>query len=117
MPENLDDLGKRAYNAIKKHLRDFEDMSTGGCKAFYSPIEWAERGESYGRGSKLIIVYDGGDLRPYMNMDACYEGHCMMMGFYQEMGVSGKSEPYGMYEKVCILRSVQAGTRLYMKDE
>ena len=73
MPNNLDRAGVRAYEAIKKYLRNFEGMSTGGCKAFYSPSEWNKRGEKYGSDSALIIVYDGGDLRPYMSMgDECY---------------------------------------------
>jgi hypothetical protein len=86
MPENLDADGKRAYNAIKNYLDNFSHIDTGGCKSFYSPDEWSERGEQYGTGSKLIIVYDGGDLRRYFNMDAAYEAHCMVAEFYEETG-------------------------------
>lgn len=43
--------------------------SGGGCKAFYTPQQWAERGESYGRNSALVVVHDGGDLAPYCNYD------------------------------------------------
>lgn len=35
---------------------------TGGCRAFYSPEEWGQRGEDYGTDSELVIVHDGGDL-------------------------------------------------------
>ena len=33
----------------------------GGCRTFYSPEAWRERGERYGRESCLIVVHDGGD--------------------------------------------------------
>jgi hypothetical protein len=41
--------------------------STGGCRTFYSPEEWTERGESYGRESCLIVVHDGGDYASAFN--------------------------------------------------
>lgn len=50
-----------------------EGVSGGGCKAFYSPQEWIEKGEEYGARSTLILVHDGGDLAPYCNYDyECY---------------------------------------------
>ena len=50
-----------------------EGASGGGCKAFYTPKQWAERGESYGQQSALIVVHDGGDLAPYCNYNyECY---------------------------------------------
>lgn len=42
----------------------------GGCKAFYSPEEWKERGEDYGTNSELVVVYDGGDLYEIFNPDS-----------------------------------------------
>jgi hypothetical protein len=46
---------------------------TGGCTPFYSPTEWKERGEKYGRESLLIACHDGGDLEgffsPYENIE------------------------------------------------
>ena len=39
----------------------------GGCRTFYSPEEWAARGESYGRDSCLIVVHDGGDYAHAFN--------------------------------------------------
>lgn len=101
MPSDLDADGKRAYDTIKKHLHDFKDLETGGCKSFYSPKEWNERGEEYGRNSVLIVVYDGGDLRRYFNMDACYEGTCLMADFYREMGKEmPKYNPYETLENL-----------------
>ena len=73
-PVGLSDLGEKAYKIITDLLIEREMTYTGGCRSFYSPREWKERGEQYGLDSQLIIVYDGGDLRP------CF---CMNEGFYQ----------------------------------
>jgi len=39
-----------------------EEPDPCGCKTFYSPLEWKERGEEYGLESELIVVHDGGDF-------------------------------------------------------
>jgi len=100
MPERLDTDGKRAYSTIKKYLDNFSHIETGGCQTFYSPKEWEDRGEEYGIGSKLIVVYDGGDMRPYFNMDAAYDGHCMLAEFYEDVGDSLLNDPYHSYESM-----------------
>jgi len=101
MPERLSADGKRAYNIIKKYLDNFSHIDTGGCRAFYSPKEWEDRGEQDGIRSKLIVVYDGGSLRPYFNMDAAYEAHCMVAEFYKESGdIEMLESPYDSYEKL-----------------
>ena len=46
---------------------------TGGCRTFYTPQEWQERGEKYGEGSDLIVVYDGSDVAAHFSYDACYD--------------------------------------------
>lgn len=43
----------------------------GGCRAFWSPKQWRDRGEDYGQKSELVLVHDGGDLAPHCN--ALYE--------------------------------------------
>lgn len=70
----LDGEAKEIALVILKKVHD--DMAEigypatgGGCRAFYSPKEWADRGEEYGLTSELIVVYDGGDLVPYFNLD------------------------------------------------
>ena len=68
-PANLSVEGKKAYNAIMAFLNKREMTFTGGCKAFYSPQEWQERGEQYGEGAELIVVHDGGDLSYIFNLD------------------------------------------------
>jgi len=88
MPEDLSPDGQHAYRVIRARLNAFKDLNTGGCKAFYSPFEWAARGEQSGLKSVLIVVYDGGDLRGHFNMDAAYEGHCMLVDFLRENGRS-----------------------------
>lgn len=60
-PEGLSNLGNSAYDRIMEYLIANDLTNTGGCKAFYSPKEWKERGEDWGIDSELVIVHDGGD--------------------------------------------------------
>jgi hypothetical protein len=71
-PKGLSEAGSKAYETIVALLRKQEATRTGGCKAFYSPAEWAARGEKYGEGAELVVVYDGGDLMRFFSLDACY---------------------------------------------
>lgn len=72
-PEGLSAAGRKAYEVIMGVLKDADMMYTGGCKAFYSPSDWADRGEMYGTESELVVVYDGGDLRYFFSLDADME--------------------------------------------
>jgi hypothetical protein len=63
MPEDLDEDGRQAWEIIVNNALEYNLTYTGGCRAFYSPKEWAARKESYGADSKLIVVYDGGEIR------------------------------------------------------
>ena len=54
---------------ILAYLKKRKMTDTGGCRAFYTPEEWKERGERYGLTSELIVVHDGGDLAPFFNWD------------------------------------------------
>ncbi len=59
---------------------------TGGCRAFYTPGQWRARGEEHGRNSRLIIVHDGGDLAPLINLDyESYTLHDRFMDRVREM--------------------------------
>lgn len=93
MPDGLTAQGRRAHEIIVAYLkqRGFSDNST--CKAFYAPAEWAAREEAYGTKSHLVVVYDGGAIRPVFSMDAAYDLDCAV---YQETGK--KREPYELYE-------------------
>jgi hypothetical protein len=77
-PDGLSELGKAAIEIIFKcSSRYLEgEISGGGCKAFYSPDEWKERGEQYGKGCVLIVCHDGGDLAPFFSHD--YECYSLM---------------------------------------
>lgn len=70
-----------------------EGASGGGCKAFYTPKQWAEKGEKYGTKSKLILVHDGGDLAYYCNYD--YECYGMIEKLSKALG------EFGYYVESC----------------
>lgn len=92
MPESLDEPGRRAYEIIVAYLQEHDCANTGGSKAFYSPVEWSARNESYGAKSHLVVVH-GGAMRPVFSMDAAYDLDCAN---YQETGKT--REPYSLYE-------------------
>lgn len=74
IPEGLCPKGKKAAEAIVRMVElDAQRVGrapyTGGCRAFYSPKEWEEKGNQYGQGALLIVVHDGGDLAPFFNQD------------------------------------------------
>lgn len=93
MPRDLGSAGRRAYEIIVEYLKARGLDDNGGCKAFYSPAEWRKREEAYGTESHLVVVYDGGAIRPVFSMDAAYDLDCAV---YQETGE--KREPYQLYE-------------------
>lgn len=93
IPEDLSDEGRKAAEAILAHLRHKDTLSTGGCRAFYTPEEWAERGERYGRDSLLIVAHDGGEVAPYFNLDYC------QYGSYE--GMDAALRKHGLYAEQC----------------
>jgi len=81
IPENLSTIGERAHRAIMAVLTECEATDSGGCRSFYSPAEWLDRGEQYGTISELVVVYDGGDLAGFFSLDASYptyKSHTLM---------------------------------------
>ena len=75
IPGGLSATGRAAAKAIQKELIA-SDGETGGCRAFYSPKQWRERGEQYGRNAELIVCHDGGDLALMFSLDhECHETH------------------------------------------
>lgn len=68
-PKGLDRAGKKAYSIVMKLIKKY-DLDPGGCQTFYAPAEWAARGEKYATQSKLVVVYDGGDIRLLTDEDA-----------------------------------------------
>ncbi|HEY8312235.1 MAG TPA: hypothetical protein VIG47_16835, partial [Gemmatimonadaceae bacterium] len=70
IPEGLSPRGREAAEIILKRLREFKhDITSGGCTTFYTPEAWKKRGEEYGLGGCLIVVYDGGEVLPHMSLD------------------------------------------------
>jgi hypothetical protein len=59
---DLSGLGLQAACCIRQFLYEKELTFTGGCRLFYSPQEWKDRGEHYCTEAELILVYDGGDF-------------------------------------------------------
>ena len=86
MPPGLNDAGQRAYKLIVEYLKRHNLTNTGGCKAFYSPTEWKDREEVYGSDAHLVVVYDGGDMRPVFNIGVAYYDDC------------ATRKPYSLYE-------------------
>jgi hypothetical protein len=66
-PIYLSEHGNLAYRAILMLLRKRKATYTGGCKAFFSPEEWIDKGEEFGRNAELIVCHDGGELAPFFN--------------------------------------------------
>lgn len=100
---NLSGKAKTLANGIVKWMteRYGQSPSGGGSRAFYSPKEWRERGESYGQQSVLILCHDGGDLAPLCNWDyECYKSmeafkdFLRQKGFYVEQCTSWYSAVY-----------------------
>lgn len=88
-PHGLSEAGNKAYDAIMATMGDVE---TGGCRTFYSPAEWAARGETYGRNAELIVVYDGGDVSSYFTYD---------YGFTLAEKMSDALSKVGMFAEQC----------------
>jgi hypothetical protein len=63
IPEGLSPAGFNAAVAFRQQAVLQGLANSGGCKVFYSPQEWRERGESYGCESELVVVYDGSEAR------------------------------------------------------
>ena len=95
-PEGLSAAGRKAYEVIMGVLKDAEMTYTGGCKAFYSPKEWADRGEEYGLKSELIVVYDGGSVGRCFSLDAD-----MMSGYVFTTRMHEALAEIGMFPEEC----------------
>lgn len=100
MPAGLSPRGEHAWKVIVDWLRAHDLTYTGGCKMFYSPAEWRDRGEQYCREADLIVVYDGGDMAQVM--DAADGGRAYeslhdalaQIGVYTEAGTNWYSGVY-----------------------
>jgi hypothetical protein len=91
IPDGLSAKGRKAAETLVKLAGKGADG--GGCRAFYTPEEWADRGEQYGLKSLLIICHDGGDLAPFLNWDYCAYAKT-------EKAITALSE-HGVYAEQC----------------
>lgn len=92
MPEDLSAKGRAAWQIIHDYITKHGLDYTGGCRTFYSPKEWAERGEEYGWSSELIVVYDGGDVRE------CFDSH---IKYDHEEAITAALSEVGLYPERC----------------
>jgi hypothetical protein len=60
---------KKLAEAVKKLVRDMngEEPDGGGCPAFITTAQRRRMGWSPVKGTVMVLVFDGGDLAPYMN--------------------------------------------------
>lgn len=94
-PAGLSKLGEKAYDTIMAVLIEHGATETGGCKAFYSPAEWKARGERYGLGSELIIVYDGGDHGRFFSHDLDFPKYTCLTRMVEAL------KKVGVYSEEC----------------
>ena len=69
IPADLCEDGRQAANVIRDFLAEHDATNHGGGGKFYSPSQWADRGEAYGTNSLLVITHDGGDHAGAFNLD------------------------------------------------
>lgn len=61
---------------LRNSMRALGEEWCGGCKAFYSPDEWARvNGSPVSRSTLLVIIHDGGNMAPRFNLD--YEQYAL----------------------------------------
>ena len=92
VPPLLTPQGKQVCENIVEYLQRYKLTSTNGCKTFYSPEEWLSRGEKYGKGSVLIVVYEGSDVREAFDSEYKYD---------HEEGMRGALDRIGFYPERC----------------
>jgi hypothetical protein len=69
IPKGLSRKGRNAAYAILRVMKAHGLCNTGGCRAFYTPKEWEEKGNSPTK-SHLVVVFDGGDLYEIMSYNS-----------------------------------------------
>ncbi len=93
IPADLCEDGQQAANAIREFLAEHGLTHHGGGGKFYSPDQWADRGELYGTTSLLVVTHDGGDHACAFNLDyEQYELHQLLQD---------KLKTHGMFVEGC----------------
>ena len=91
-PKYLTRKGKLAYQAVMSVVARHGLQYSGGCKVFYSPKQWRDRGEEYGTSSHLIVVYDGGSHREIFEPE---------YGFQVQEELNVELRKHGLYFEHC----------------
>jgi hypothetical protein len=100
IPTGLTREGRRVAQEIVRTLAAHDALGSRE-RVFYTPKEWAARGEDYGHGSLLIIVHEGGDHAPFFNLDACaYTCFDEMQRNVSALGVGYVEQCTGWYSAV-----------------
>ena len=68
IPTGLCRAARKGAEVIRKFALTHGLTHTGG-RVFYSPQEWAQRGEQHATRSLLVIVYDGASIRQALSFD------------------------------------------------
>lgn len=93
IPDDLSPDGRTAAETIRTFLSVHNLTEHGGGGRFYSPTQWADRGELYGTRSLLVITHDGGDHSRAFNLD--YGDHASHERLQQALAA------VGMYVEGC----------------
>ena len=86
-PFGLTQDGEQAREVVMKFLTARGLTNAGGCRTFYSPKAWKERGEEYGLNSELVVVHDGGDVAAVCNLD--YENYGLHDALQADLNAAG----------------------------
>ena len=70
VPTGLSRKARKLALALAKLAK--ERNWNAGQKVFWSPKEWRDKGEPYGRNSALVILHEGGDHAPFFSLDHSY---------------------------------------------
>jgi hypothetical protein len=72
IPYNLCSQGRSAAQAILGMLTEDNECWSGGCRAFFSPQEWRNKGHELIDRTVLVVLHDGGIMSEYF--DPVYGG-------------------------------------------
>lgn len=87
-PDGLNTHGALAASIIRDFLIDKGLADNCGGK-FYSPAQWRERGEQWGRESLLVIVHDGDPASTVFNWDASPDGYALREELQEQLDSIG----------------------------
>jgi hypothetical protein len=96
IPEGLSERGMEAFRTVVTMANRFGMLENTDQRIFYSPAEWAARGEDHGLKSELIIVYDGEEIGKLFSFDQdARSDYAHMEAMREELAT------LGMYSEEC----------------